>query len=360
MSGTRLLGAIRAVDTLLARELADAGAAPEVLRVDEAGADATTVEVQLSGERRWYSHGPDGTHRLDPRRDARLPFTHGLGDERLETLAYRPGRRWVVRRDATPDRVTKAFRRRRGAAAARRHELGVLLATQAGLKAARRIDFHPRAETLDLELLPGTSFRLGPPADEAVRAVGGHLRTLQELDAPTALDYFGPSDELEVLDHAADRVRRMRGVLPDGWARRRAELVAPGADETPAVACHRDLHDGQLLLLERGIALLDFDLLCRADGALDVGNFVAHLELRGLQRIRGADPESSADNAEAFLSGFDVERAPEVRTRLRFYRSTSLLRLSLVYALRPRWWQLSNELVARAGHAQGIVGALAP
>ncbi|MEZ5973836.1 MAG: phosphotransferase [Planctomycetota bacterium] len=60
------------------------------------------------------------------------------------------------------------------------------------------------------------------------------------------------------------------------------------------VACHRDLHDGQILISGGRPVLLDLDLLCAADPALDAGNLTAHFLLRELQAAGGADRESIA------------------------------------------------------------------
>ena len=61
---------------------------------------------------------------------------------------------------------------------------------------------------------------------------------------------------------------------------------------------HRDFHDGQVLLDESyAVGLIDFDLMAAGDPALDVANFLCHLELRehqgGMPRRRWPPPSSA-------------------------------------------------------------------
>ena len=112
------------------------------------------------------------------------------------------------------------------------------------------------------------------------------------------------------------------------------------------VLTHRDLHDRQLLVTGRGLALLDFDLLCRADATLDAANLLTHLSLRALQGVRGADETSVHACGRALLDGLDRSEEPGFWEKLRFYQATTYLRLALVYRLRPRWRRLCGDLVA--------------
>ncbi|MDQ7087987.1 MAG: hypothetical protein Q9Q13_09085 [Acidobacteriota bacterium] len=85
-------------------------------------------------------------------------------------------------------------------------------------------------------------------------------------------------------------------------------------------------------------ALLDLDDAREGDRALDVGNFLAHLTLRGLQF-----PASARVCEEArplFLETY-LEQVPDARDdlprRVLFYETTTLFRLCGVYAGRARW-----------------------
>jgi aminoglycoside phosphotransferase (APT) family kinase protein len=97
------------------------------------------------------------------------------------------------------------------------------------------------------------------------------------------------------------------------------------------VMMHRDLHEKQLLIVRgQPIALLDLDELGPGDPAIDVGNLLAHFELRAIQ-----NPARRARTrlvAEAFLDGYSAE--PELLTRVPAYLLSARLRLAAVYAFR--------------------------
>ncbi|MDP6369933.1 MAG: phosphotransferase [Planctomycetota bacterium] len=171
----------------------------------------------------------------------------------------------------------------------------------------------------------------------AVRDGGG--------DLPLPLHHR--SDELRILDDLAQRVERVIGVLPDGWAEQRAaiERYRDSKRAFLPVLAHRDLHDGQFITTEQDIALLDFDCLCLGEKALDVANLIAHLSLRYLQGLSGATPESAEAAGEALLEGLDRSQERGFIKALRFYQATTFLRLALVYELRPRWWHIVPDLV---------------
>jgi len=86
---------------------------------------------------------------------------------------------------------------------------------------------------------------------------------------------------------------------------------------------HRDFYDRQVLIDGQRVAVIDFDTLCHADPAIDVGNFLAHLELA---RARGECRASGAD--EAFLAGYGAERAAGMGARIEAYSKSALLRLA--------------------------------
>jgi thiamine kinase-like enzyme len=167
-------------------------------------------------------------------------------------------------------------------------------------------------------------------------------------DGPvTGLRRFGAEDELAVLLQWRERAALAEVAPPEGFEEACRELTAtaPGLPQAPPVPCHRDLHDGQLLLTPHGVALLDFDLLCAGDAALDPANLLAHLHLRALQGEEGADENAAHACGEALLEGLDRSEEEGFSTRLRFYQATASLRLALVYGLRPRWAHLSATLV---------------
>jgi hypothetical protein len=192
------------------------------------------------------------------------------------------------------------------------------------------------------------SRRVPVALDRAPRfeALGAALARFQAV-GEHALESHGVEAELAVLDALAAKVRTLRGALPHGWEAARASLEPSLrlAERAPQVLAHRDLHDEQLLECDGGVALLDFDLLVRADAALDVGNLLAHFELRAMQ---GHATAEAADRcAAAFRAGYGVAADADLQ-RIATWGAASFLRLALVYSLRPRYAHLGPRLVDRA------------
>jgi aminoglycoside phosphotransferase (APT) family kinase protein len=87
--------------------------------------------------------------------------------------------------------------------------------------------------------------------------------------------------------------------------------------------------------------LIDFDSICRAEPALDVGQFLTYLELTGLKAQKGAiaPPPLIAQVHERFLATYadaaklDATTMQLLRERVRLYQAISLLRRVL------RSWQ---------------------
>ena len=92
-------------------------------------------------------------------------------------------------------------------------------------------------------------------------------------------------DELKILMERLDLARRA-GVDSQRIDRVAAacRALAAGIASTPLSPIHRDFYHDQMLFSPEVDYLLDVDLLSSGDGALDVGNFVAHLIELSLRR----------------------------------------------------------------------------
>ena len=274
----------------------------------------------------------------------------------LEVLAYRPGRRLVLRQGVGPTaRILKAFRRKRFEGAVRRHATAVLAVEGTSLRVPPITARYDELACVAMSDLGRRSLRLERLSPEWFARLGRSLRTFQRLDPDVGLAHHGLPDELGVIDRARDSVERLTGGLPDGFAGAREALgrACDELEERRGVLTHRDFHDGQLVPVSGGVGLLDFDLLCLADPALDAANLTAHLELRVLQGggdggpARG-DDTLTADQATAFSAALlAAHRTGASDPHYRFFRAATFLRLALVYRLRPRWAHLAPELVQR-------------
>lgn len=104
---------------------------------------------------------------------------------------------------------------------------------------------------------------------------------------------------------------------------------------------HRDLHDKQLVWsTSDGPGLLDVDTACAADPAVDLGNLRAHAQWRVRQGVWSAE---QAETVQLCVDqAADASGTPQHTVAV--YERASLLRIGMVYAVRPRYAQLAAEL----------------
>jgi thiamine kinase-like enzyme len=164
-----------------------------------------------------------------------------------------------------------------------------------------------------------------------------HRGTTQSLPPHTA------HDELAGLRTWLDHVRafaalpRLQRQLTGRYARLANDLTTTKAD--PPVVSHRDLHDKQLLWDGQTIGLLDLDTLARAEAACDLANLGVHAELRTLQGLWTVDHRDIVLDRIAQLA-HTVGASPR---RVAAYAEATRLRLTMLYAFRPRWAPLMGD-----------------
>lgn len=345
---------------LLARvkkQLAKTACEGTIERVDISKHGELEVQLASGGSRKWLALGDGRAEELNICDDHRIPLSGRLRDQDPEfpvsVLAYRPARRLVIHevRD-TGSVVIKGYRKGRGGAAAAKYRLAVEALEHSPITAARPAESSSLRDCVELPFLPGERVQVTKNRAHDFISLGYGIHDLQQFEADEfQLSGFSRDDELAVLD---DRVRRLRLVncdLPEAWDRLRQDIEQAAAFLPLAglVTSHRDLHDGQLLLTGAGLALFDFDLMCRAEPELDPANFLAHLALRGLQHHDTISEQDIYICGKKFLEGVNAFEREGFWERLRFYQATSFARLALVYSLRPNWTSIVPGLV-KFGH----------
>jgi Ser/Thr protein kinase RdoA (MazF antagonist) len=210
--------------------------------------------------------------------------------------------------------------------------------------------------------VPGPSLHdlLDAPRDELESAVSRAGRCAARFHAadPDLERRFDLGSELGVLRFWHDGAR----ILHPAQAASAAPLLERIAGEAPRRLAgappprliHRDLYDKQFLVGGSNVRIVDLDTACLGDPAQDVGNFLAHTVLRGLQRhgrsaafrgMRRAFLEAYGAEAEERALGDGFEE------RVALYETATLLRLALLYSFRPRWRRLFGPLLDAARQA---------
>ncbi len=165
----------------------------------------------------------------------------------------------------------------------------------------------------------------------------------------------GISDEMGIL---RDRLARVLQWKP-GWEKRLNQLLDASSRlaatlRAPAArGIHRDFYPDQVLVDGDRLYLLDFDLYCQGDPALDIGNFTGHITEYSLRNL--GNPEALNDREQALEDRF-VELAGEAtRERVRVYTLLTLLRhifLSTQFLERQAFTEAILELCEqRLSHA---------
>lgn len=258
-----------------------------------------------------------------------LPGRPDLWDGEVQTLRYKPERRYVGRLSAAAgaQAVLKAYTPP-GYEAAQRNAKA--FRSRGPFRQAGRLGRSARHGLVALEWLTGRllSEALAGPDSLCgeVRRVGA---TLAELHRQTSRHLPCRAREAEAAELLAvaswlgtvcPRLGRRAGDL----ARRLASRVAglPPADRQ----LHGDFYAKQVLLREDGVAVLDFDEAVRGDPSHDLGLFLAHLEYDALRgRIRCGPVGPLGD---ALLDGYRAAARRPYPLHPELYAAAGLLRLA--------------------------------
>jgi Ser/Thr protein kinase RdoA (MazF antagonist) len=251
----------------------------------------------------------------------------------FEPLKHKPGKRSTLR--ATGPRgsaIVKVYASERAATVAAR--VGALGSGPAEPVVPKVLLCDPARRMVALSYVPGTPLsqaviaRDGWACARAGRALGA-WHACWAGRAPRSMKRHTGEREIEIVEAQADalpaataaRVRRLARRLRSTWAH--------------STVIHRDLYEDQVLVGER-IGLIDLDDAALGPPELDVGNLLAHLELRALRAGDGL-----AEMAEPFLRGYSASGAALDPLLLDRCRRLSLLRLVGIHR-EPRLLELAT------------------
>ena len=142
----------------------------------------------------------------------------------------------------------------------------------------------------------------------------------------------------------------------------RSERLAGAVPTTISRGIHRDFYADQVLVDGLRLYLVDFDLFCQGDPALDAGNFLGHLSEQSLRLL--GDAEALSDCERGFEEQFVSLSGPSIRLAVRAYATLTIARhvyLSTRFeerqAFTERLLELAEERVetgARIGTGRGV------
>jgi aminoglycoside phosphotransferase (APT) family kinase protein len=172
---------------------------------------------------------------------------------------------------------------------------------------------------------PLTQLLAGPRGASLCRRAAEAAHKLHRVNIPARRSHT-MADELTILH---ERLAELAADRP-AWAVRLARmadscrrLAVDVANSTPR-GVHRDYYPDQVLVDGERLYLVDFDLYCTGDPALDAGNFLGHVT-EGALRATG-DPAAWADREAAFEGRFTGLTGGACRSAVRAYATLTLAR----------------------------------
>jgi hypothetical protein len=162
----------------------------------------------------------------------------------------------------------------------------------------------------------------GPDGVALARRIAEAAHKVHRAGIPTPATHT-IVDELRILREC---LGGLRGIPPDriqsllGACERLAATIA--APEPLGI--HRDFYADQVMVDGTRIYLLDFDLYCSGDPALDIGNFCGHITEQSLRTLGNAD--ALGDRERALTDRFAELAGEETRERVRAYATLTLAR----------------------------------
>ena len=174
-----------------------------------------------------------------------------------------------------------------------------------------------------------TTLLLQKDGELLARRIAGAIHKLHAARVPTERRH-SMADELRILREHLPVVQEAQPGLGKRIGRLLAACEHLGASVPPPRlrGIHRDFYPAQVLVEDKRLFLLDFDLYCQGDPALDVGNFLGHLiemSLRELGNARAlANREDAMEERFLELAGTSVRPAIHAYTTLTLARHVYL------------------------------------
>ena len=250
------------------------------------------------------------------------------------------------------------------------HAVGALRALNGGagqrFAIPEALHFSPKLRLLLLDALPGAPpvgrllkmrVRADDPEEpgvltleEAIEACAGIAARLHGSSIPLGAQRTAGQDIAEL----AGAVQNMRPFGPElaawlDYSLATAEERLRGSRQLDHGFSHGDFKVTQLLAEGRDVGLVDFDTVCQAEPALDLGQCTAHLRVacRKAERAASVAPTELAENLcarfmDAYLdaAGSGPRGASVLRARTGAYELVSLVRLAV-----HSWQKLKAERI---------------
>jgi hypothetical protein len=218
-----------------------------------------------------------------------------------------------------------------------------------GIAVAKPAGVLPKLDLWLQRKVPGqvaTALLAAPGGEGLALRVAEAAHKLHRAGVP-AVRRHGMADELRILNQCLRTVAQEE----PRWAARIERLLGAcvqlGASVPEPVLCgiHRDFYSDQVIVDGPRLYLIDFDLYCLGDPALDIGNFLGHITEQSLRTL--GDAGALAEVERALEERFIELSGEAVRPAVRGYAVLTLARhiyLSTRFPERRPWTERLLEL----------------
>jgi hypothetical protein len=260
----------------------------------------------------------------------------------MRVIRHKPGKRCVIEYDVRVERpgrprerallIGKIRARRFGQEALRLQEAiwnaGFRAGNTDGIAVPEPIGLVPQFQMWLQRKVPGElvgSLLPGPNGVAIARRVAEAIHKLHQARVPVERKHT-MADELRILRDCLDRAALAR----PGHARRigrvltACERLGASLRASDSRGIHRDFYPAQVIIDGARLYLLDFDLYCEGDPALDAGNFLGHMIEESLRST--GRPDAPLDREAALEDRFVELTGERARQRVHAYTTLTLAR----------------------------------
>ena len=272
---------------------------------------------------------------------AKFPLEN-LSGERLRAIRvtrHKPGRRCVIEYDLaavgdSPEMtlIGKIRRNRSGRSAFElSHSFtdnGFHGATEDGISVPDAVAYVKKLGLWLQRKVPGeeaTALLMTPAGPRLASGIADAAFKIHRRNVPVSRIH-DIDDEMKILESCLDQV----GLAYPAWKFRLerlklfAERLAQTLGNRDMCGIHRDFYADQIIVDDNRLWLLDFDLYCQGDPALDIGNFIGHVTELSL-RVYGY-PKALAAVEQALEDRYVALAGESMRYPIRVYTLLTLLR----------------------------------
>lgn len=309
-----------------------------------AALDPVTVQTHFARKLKQFI-GPEGCLSL-----------HGI-----EVARHKPGRRCVIEYDVSvarpaqdPEQATligKVRARRFGKSGYRMlkalWEAGFQMDSADGISVPEPIGTVGKLQMWLQRKVPG-QLATELLATDGAPALGRRIAEAAHKLHESAIDIeatHSMDKELRILHERLPHVYQA-----DPRLRRRIEQLLRACDELGSTTrtvslrpIHRDFYSDQIIVDHDRLYLLDFDLCCNGDPAVDIGNFLGHITEQSIRELGSADALKPVE--DCIEQRFNELAGGETQTAVRVYRILTLVRHIYLSTVIPERRHLTAQLV---------------